>query len=335
MLTAKDGANSDGLAKNRTGILWYRMAYGGFGQQSYDNEWEYRIQGVIRGIRPVIVAKIMDFNVIDLLRQMYAVPPLDIEAGTVEDAIAVARRIRFGMGAVVPHTSEERITPMQLPDVPKVIFDEMMVVDEAIEGHAWPQVLKGLGPTETASGAAQRLSQGKAGLGIAKRQLEQLWEGMLMDICMMVKYELEEPLHLRSGSHGMITLDPDDIVDGMRIIYDSAPSTAEEKAFERREQITLKQEGLRSVLTLLTADPDVPDPAEEIARGLADQAVLGLLPLIQQEVAQRMMPQPAAAPVEAPMEAPSSNGSGPLLAPSETMQARNPTPGLPPLTRTY
>lgn len=339
LLTKKDGVNTEGFAKNRTGILWYRMAEGGFGYQAYENEWQYRIQGVVRAIRPVIVSKMISFNIIDIVRQVYGIPPIGVEAETLTEAIEAAGRIEFGMGAVWPHTARERQHKLDLPELPKAVFDQLSLSDDAIEMHAWPEVLKGvpLSGGETATGGAQRLSQGKASLRVAGRNLAQVWEGALMDICHMVKYEIKEPITLFSEQAGLISLDPDDIVDGMRITINLAPATAEEKAFQRREELVLLDKGLRSRETILIDDPDVLDPEEEMARILSDRAMESeaVVAAIAQEATQHVLggtQSPAGAPAQ-----PSGNGaaSPELLAPSETMQTRNPTPGLPPLTRGY
>ncbi len=331
LLTKKEGANSDGFAKNRTGILWYRMAEGGFGQQSFGNEWEHRVQGIVRGIRPAIISKMMDFNVLDIMRQGYGIPPMGVEAQSLPQAIEAARRIVFGMGQVWAHTTEERQHALELPKVPDVIFQQMDATDRLIEGHAWPEVLKGSAtPGEPASGQAQRLSQGKASLAIAKRNLDQMWAGCLEDICYMVKHELEEPITLLSKTRGLVTLDPDDIVDGMRIVFDSSPATSQEKAEQRREQLTLKDAGLRSTATLLKEDPDVLDPEEEAAQILADLAMQseGIVGMIANEAAQRVTGG-SMQPAQPVQTAPNMNGAG-LMAPTENMGQM---PQLPPLRR--
>ena len=268
------------------------------------------------------------------MRQLYGIPPLGVEAPTIAEAIAAARRIVFGMGAVFPHTPEEKQHKLDLPDVPSVLFQEMGESDAMIERHTWADVLRGGNPaSETAAGASQRLAQGQSVLRNAKRNHEQLIEGMLGDLAHMAKYELQEPLELLSRDGEFLELDPDDIVDGMRIIVNSKPSTDAEKMMQRREQIALIDARLRSRYTTLIEDPDVVDPEEEMARILADAAMEseGVVAAIASQALQDVTGAPAMGSAEttAPAESPlATGGAQPPLAPSEMMAGR-----LPPLRR--
>ena len=330
ILTKADGANSDGIAKNRTGILWYRFARSGWGSKGYGNEWEYQIQGIIRGMRAAIIAKIMDFNIADVIRTVYGLPPVGIEGDTDEEAQEAAARFVFGMAQIWWHKTGVRQHKIEVPEIPSVVIDQMKMVDGLIELHTWPEALRGLPqPGEPATSAQQRLSQGKAGLRLPKRNLEQLVEGMCMDIAYMVKHELQEPVTLLSRSMGMVTLHPDDIISGMRIIVDLAPATSEERAFERREQLVLLDKGLRSKITILKSDPDVTDPEEEYAQALSDTAMGGeiIAQAIAQEAVQAVLPPMPAAP------AASVNGTAALRATSEMTPTRNQNPELPAIAR--
>ena len=338
LLTSADGANAEGFAKNRTGILWYRMAYGGFGNQSFGNEWHYQIQGIIRGIRSEIVTKTIDYNVMGVMRQVYGIPPLGVEAPTIAEATIAAQRIVFGMGAAWPHTPEERQHALELPRIPEVIFQELNESDTLIERHTWSDVMKGANPaSETAAGAGQRLSQGQASLQPEKTSIDHLLSGMLEDICHMVKHELQEPVELLSRDMGLVRIDPDDWVEGARILVNSKPATAEQKMAERRESIALIDARLRSRYTTLVGDPDVLDPEEEMARILADAAMEseGVIGMIAQAALQGVtggqpsgMSPEAAMPEQSPL-ARGQNGAQPLVAPSEVGQPV----GLPPLRR--
>ena len=273
LLTSKEGANADGFAKNRTGILWYRMARGGFGNQGFGNEWQYAIQGIVRGMRSLIVSKTIDYNVMGIMRQVYGIPPFKIKAETIAEGTAAARRLHFGMGQVFIELPNELLSKIETPDVPAVVFQEMGETDRLIERHTWSDVMRGANPaSETASGSSQRLSQGQASLATERSSLQNLLSGMLQDICHMTKYEFREPLELLSRDQGLVTLNPDDILDGMRIRVNSRPATPEEKMMDRRESIALIDARLRSRHTTLIQDPDVTDPEEELARIAADAA---------------------------------------------------------------
>lgn len=333
LLTSKDGANTEGFAKNRTGILWYRMAQGGFGNQGYGNEWHLRIQGITRRLRPVIITKIIDYNVMGIMRRMYGIPLLKMRGTTLAEAGAAASRIAFGTNQVFTYTTEA-LEAVELPSINPAVFQELEESDRMIERHTWSDVLRGTNPaSETASGAGQRLSQGQAALRNAKRNYEQLIEGMLDDLDHMTKYELQEPLELLSRDGNIIELDPDDVVDGMRNIVNSKPATEEEKMAERRETIALIDARLRSRYTALVEDPDVLDPEEEMARIMADAAVESeaWIDSISAEALGGGVPQGGeskAAPAVSPLDQ-GSNRTQPLVAPSEVGQAVS----LPPLRR--
>lgn len=330
LLTVKDGATSEGFAKNRTGVLWYRMAQGGFGHQNYQNDWHVRIQGITRALRPVIITKIIDYNIMGIMRRMYGIPLLKMKATTLAEAAAAAGRIAFGTNSVFPYT-DEVLEAVELPSINPVVFQEMGESDAMIERHTWADVLRGANPaSETASGASQRLSQGQAVLRNLKRNHEQLIEGMLTDLDYMTKHELKEPIQLLSSSGELIELDPDDVVDGMRNIVNSKPATAEEKMADRREMIALIDARLRSRYTALEQDPDVRDPDDEQARIMADAAMESEV-WIQSIVAEALgqpMQEGGAEPAQTPL-APGQNGTQPLLAPSEVGSAVD----LPPLRR--
>jgi len=276
----------------------------------------------------VIITKIIDYNVMGIMRRMYGIPLLKMRGDDLAQAAAAASRIAFGTNAVFTYTTE-LLETVDLPQINPVVFKEMGESDAMIERHTWSDVLRGTNPaSETASGSSQRLSQGQAVLRNAKRNYEQLIEGMLDDFDHIAKYEFQEPLELLSRNGDFSELDPDDVVDGMRNIINSKPATEEEKMSQRREQIALVDARFRSRYTILVEDPDVLDPEEEMARIIADAAMESEM-WIQSVASEALGMTPAAGGAAAAVSPLQAGGSQPLLAPSEVQ----PGVGMPTLSR--
>ena len=273
LLLPKDGANAEGIAENTTGVLWYKIARGGFGDRTYKGEWDYAIKGILRDGRDMILGHITNYNVMEAIRQVYGFPEDDISGETLEQAQDEAPTSR-GPSARWLHSSKVKRNIPQTPPVPQVVFQQLERQDEELGIHFGPygDALRGIYQAETASGLRTRISLGKSPYRAAKQSTEQAASAFLMDVFYYVKKVLREPISF-PGRDAIVTIRPDDIPDGARAVVDWAPPTPEEKGFELQDLLQKKEKDAASVRRILELDDDVDDVDEELANILADKTL--------------------------------------------------------------
>lgn len=314
LLTAKQKANSDGVAPNPTGIMWMRFADSGFGQSTYEGDWELRIQGLVRPIRDVLATYIVAFNQIETLRGVYAFPPMDLLGPSQEEAEEARANFEYGPGSVFPHGPGIVAQPLQLPTVPNDAWKTIEIAERMLEDWFGPRIMSGqydADPTDAQH--ARRLNQAKAPLKPAAQGGQQAVAAMLLDILHQVKHDEIGAITVMNAQNGIETIDAGDIIDGMRILVDFTPPTKDEleqDAADLRQRLEMR---LVSRHRVIESDPEVDDVDEEIAtidaEALKDtepvQAVMAEAAAFQLRTeleAKGLLPPPQPVAPEAPVE---------------------------------
>lgn len=319
LLTKKDGANGDGIAPNSSGIMWFRFADSGYGQSTFEGEWELRVQGLIRPIRDVLATYIVAWNQIETMRGVYAFPPMDITGPTKEEAEEAKGDLEYGPGSAFPHGPGIVAQPMPLPTVPNDAWRTMEISQQMLAEWFGDPVLSGQYQADpTSEQHARRLNQAKAPLKPAAQGGQQAVAAMLMDLCYQIKHDLDGPVTVMNAQNGIETLDASDIVDGMRILVDFTPPTKDELEQDHAEMRQRLEMGLVSTHRVMEVDPQIDDvdlemdtiEAEKLRQSepvLAVKAEAYAFLLRQKLEAKGLLPPPEpvapeAAPVEPGME---------------------------------
>lgn len=327
LLTKKEGADEDGIAENTWGVLWAKFGRSGFGRQTYNGEWEYRIRGILRDVRDVIAMYVSAVNQVEAIRGAYAFPPMDISGP--EHELAMLDRIVFGPAVIYKHSEQVRIKAMELPQVPPVVLQSIDMMQRFLEIHVGPEILRGVreGP-ETALGHEGRLSQAKAPLRPSRQSCQQGVAGMLMDMCQWVEHHEEDRLTFPDIGENIIELGPEDIPQVYRVTVNFAPPTSEEKARRQAERYQKMGNKVISRRHAMEWDDEIDDVEDELAEIYAETLLEqpALLEIVSQQASQQLRerlglpegpaeaPEPIAAqePQGAPSGAGSLNGAGPL-----------------------
>ena len=243
LLTAEDGADNDGVAPNRMGVPWFRVAWSGFGKTDAYGNYEHRGKGVIRDARPIIDMLTTTLNARDAIRILTAFAQFVFRGkgpDGLQKAIAVRDAFKLGAGLGVAVDEYVDIEPLQMPPVPDVVFQEEQNAQFLYEVIYGREVLSGAYKRDTAAGMRTRVALALARYGRTKTNLQQAWQVVCHDILWMVKYELKNDITVPGLSGSLsVTLRPQDIPDQMPEIYlEFAPVTEEERA----AKITLGQQ---------------------------------------------------------------------------------------------
>lgn len=307
LLTKKDGADSDGFADNTSGVLWYKLARGGFGYETFEGEWEHRIKGMLRDARDIIASRTAAYNQMQTIRGIHAFPVADFEGPTQADARMEAQGFVYGPGAVWEHSSQVQMKFVAQAQIPSIVFQSMDQDDQYIERHFGPEALRGIyAADQTAQQQARRLSQAKAPLRPAQLSGEQAVAAMLTDMCAQVKDDMFDGVLTFNTQEDIIELSPSDIPDGIRIIVDFAPPTSDDIERMMDQRLARLQSKTISRHRIMASDPEIEDTLDEEAQILSEDlmsnpAVLDLLAAsvkagVQQELQARGMALPADQP---------------------------------------
>lgn len=326
LLKKKDGAQPDGVAENTSGVMWYKFAWSGFGHQSHDGNWVHRGKGVLRDARDVIAMYIAAINQLEVIRSVYAFPPLEGIGPTQAQAEQEMRGMAWGPGQQFAHSDAVRIAVMQMPQVPQAVFQSIQSHQQLLEIHFGPEILRGVvSAGETLGGQASRLAQAKAPLRTAQNSGEQAFAALLMDICHTISEEANRigPLVLPDRVGDIVELGPDDMIPGMRILVDFAPPGRDDKVrqeVERYDKLRLK---IMSRRTVMASDAEIDNVDEELAEIDSDalmetpgvQELLGRAAgeQVQRELEAAGQLAPPAPPAPAP-PAPPAPGAAPSVS---------------------
>ena len=265
--------NEDGMAENTTGVLWYKMAYGGHGYLSHKREWVYRIQGLVRGARDEMRSLITDFNAQEHLKSNYLFPPVDILV-TGDEGVEEAERYHQGVASKWIHTDAAKIIREEIRQFPQGFFTMESLTRGLFEGHTGSNVLGGNWEgQETLGGIQSRQGLAKGGVRSPKQSMEQALQGMLSDmVYMQTLPELGEPLWLPTVK-GYETLKPDRIPPATRFVVELSPPTPEDRQRQLQADLLRVEAGTLSQRTVMERDPDIEDVDEEMVRVDSDRVM--------------------------------------------------------------
>ena len=299
----QEGSAEDGITPNTSGVMGHRMALGGFGDRDHEGNLVYRIQGLIRKSRDIVLMKVALLNVMESMRQYAGYPTLKIKAPSREIAERLAEDAELGPGAVITEGEGEEHSFLIMPPVPEVVFKLSQQVDSLLELVFGPAILRGVAQDETATGQATRVSIAQAPFRPAKYACQQALSAVLQDLCWMIKHELQEGIWV-PGPSGPMFFDPDRIPDEMFLIEtDMSPKTPEELAYKRaaaREDLAAGAISLEEYIQETSGGTDAREKLIRIRAEKVMEALLGgqnvLAALEQEFMAARGMANPNAVP---------------------------------------
>lgn len=236
-LTKAQGADPEGVARNRYGMTWIETAESGYGTADITNNPVFRIKGIIRDNRATFVKFISDFNLTEIAKLEYALPTLGME-GQGEDGrdLALAAIDDFMLGRWWPHSNKTRQHKLDLPTIPEAIWRDVEYTKGLMELGIGPEILRGIYQNETLGGQENRIDIANAIYKPLKVQIEHAIAAMLAKMFWQVKYELDDDLTVwaRSEDKEMpVLLQREDIVDGLTFHVDTSPSTQRERAMRK------------------------------------------------------------------------------------------------------
>ena len=264
LLTKKDGANEDGIAPNRTGVLPVRMARAGFGFTTSKREPEYAIQGLIRGARPAILSLITDYNVQEVMKLLYVWPSEEFEV-TGEQGQADLDAYARGPGSLWAHgTTVKRVSNDAQHGPPQWAFQIQNYNTGLAEAHMGSRVLSGMDEDETAGGLRTRVGLARQPVRVTQQALEGMFSNAMMDILYIQKHHMVQALVIPTAN-GWEEFDSKRIPDDARLAIDLTPNTPEDIAFQLDDLLKRKQQGAASTRRILELDPNVADVDDELA----------------------------------------------------------------------
>lgn len=277
ILDGSDGADADGIAPNRTGIIWYEYGYAPFGSHTAQEEPEHQVKGILRDARDAIVMYITALNVLEAIRQTRAFPPIwGAHSEGKQAAAEEMADLEMGPAKKFASSTQLQLSNVPSPEVPQVVFNQLEEAKNLLEVHFGPEILRGIYRDDTASGQAQRYAVATLPYRPWQNRCQQMVATFLRNVCRLVKEELQGPLHSYvkvRGGYAAGVLAPEDIPEDMdfEIRVDFSPATEEERAFELQSRTQKLQAGGMSLRRYIEADEDVEDPEEEMAQILADK----------------------------------------------------------------
>lgn len=296
VLTEEDGA-VDGVAPNERGFIWVKQAMSGFGSDDHLGRPEYRIKGLIRDNRGTFDMKIVNLNIIQAIAAQYAFAPVVVE-GPEDKRREFIDNLEWGAGAVVERDPEVKVELLDVAKVPGPVLQALQASDALLQTGVGPELNSGVAqPNEPASATRLRSSIAKAPWRNVKKNIEQAKAAMVTDLLYELKHDFDDDL-VFEGRLGKVTIERDDIIDGMSVSINLAPLTAEERAY-RQQELSRDLELQAISLAHYRHEMGLPEGDEvneaiikaEMLRGLvpaASQAVAGVLPELAQQIAGRL-----------------------------------------------
>mgnify|MGYP001608084186 CR=1 FL=1 len=342
-LTAADGADSEGVARNPLGRLWYKMAWAGFGDMTSDGDWAAKGKGLLWDILPVVQAYTIMLNMTLVAAVMSSRVPLHITGPTDQDATTAAERLIYGPDAVWatgPGYDVDAFPQVPMPTQVQWVHEELNAILELWFG---PNIMRGQHTEDTASGLRTRYAHAKAIYRAMTQNGAQAIAAMLMDVLWMIKHHIEDEITVW-GDNDIATIGPDDIDDGLWITIDLTPPSAEEKAFDVQEASRRYAEHTSPLLTMLERARE-PEPSKMVKEILKDairfhpMVIDTLAQVMQQRLLKRaealgvtqqatqanegqMIPEAAQAPVSTGL------GEGQNTMPGLTLAGEQPPPAV-------
>lgn len=275
LLTEADGADEHGVAPNPMGYLWVKLAHSGFGEQDHLGRLEYRVKGIVRNARDVMASFITNFNVMEVMRQITAFPPVEFEGPDKDTAFQESDDFEYGPARKWAHSRDVKSKPFQVPNVPAIVFQDHEEVRKILEMLFGPDILRGVYKDDTAAGQATRLAQAKAPYRAMKVNAEQAVAAMLRDILCAIRDEFDGPVTVWTRAAGgkatSRTLDPKRIPATFQLTVDFSPPTDEEKARKMKEGMELAQAGWISERRAMAEYGDIAEPEEEMIQRDAER----------------------------------------------------------------
>lgn len=230
-----DGA-VDGVAENPWGRIWVQGALSGLGKQSESYDLVNRRQGIIRGMRDLIISIIIEYNnkqYMHLTRGMTGRDFMhDPQTTTIEEAQLAAANYETGPLAANVLPAGIRVVNQDPPQIPNWMADLSAETRSWLEMVTGTNLLRGGVGTDNATVEQQRYQLATRLFGPARAAFNQMVGQMLMDILHYLKHNLasDQRLYLPSKltADGMRMLTPDQIPDGLQITVNyQAASQAE------------------------------------------------------------------------------------------------------------
>ena len=295
------GVNSDGIAENTTGVLWYGMAISGYGFAVSKGGWEHAIQGVVRGARSAILSLITDYNIQEIMKLLYVWPQREFEVKDEQGQLELDQ-YETGPNAMWAHGQSVRRIPTDATQIPQWAFEVENLNSGMLEAHVGAKVLSGVDEDDTASGLRTRVGLARAPTRITKRSLERMFSNMTMDMVWIQKHQLGQPLCIPTAN-GYEDFDAAKIPDETRVDIDLTPATQEDITFQLEDSLKRMQAGARSVRKVLEDDPSIDDVDEELINIDADAIMKqgDVLAAASAEANRRFQERIGAAPVEGPV----------------------------------
>ena len=321
LLTKKEKAQPDGVAENTSGIMWYKFAWSGFGHTSFDGQWAHRGKGILREARDVIAMYTAAINQMEVIRGVYAFPPLDAEGQTQQQAAEETAGMMWGPGQIFPHSRDVKIKAFDIPEIPQAVFQSIEQHRNFLEIHFGPEILRGVYAADTTATAQERrLAQAKTPLRPAQNSGEQAYAALLMDICYTITEEEERigTLVLPDRAGGIVELGVKDMIPGMRIVVDFAPPGLEDKARRQAERYDKLRLKIMSRRTVMGSDDEIDDVDEELA-DIDSDALMETNPVLElegQAVVEQVQRELQAAGKLQPVPEPPIPGPGQMQSPN-------------------
>lgn len=251
LLTSEDGADSDGVAPNPTGKLWYKRAVNGLGKNDPKNRPEYKIIGLLRWAWDTLLMEAEAINQVNMMRGHMSSGSWDVShPDGAERAKQLLRDNPIRIGDITFRDDALRIGALELPVMHPAVLDTLTIIQNLVDLALGASILRGIG---TAGDAAAKyrtmLAEARLKFAATRESCQQAEEGMWTDILEMIRDNPEEFKHGVSvfgsvkGESKYLTLKPDMIPDGFILTIQYQPTTAEEKAFMLEQGLQLLKAG--------------------------------------------------------------------------------------------
>jgi hypothetical protein len=205
VLTAKDKADTDGVAPNpyKRIVVW--PSSGGSGHQDPLGRPEYELQGIIRANKDVLLVEASIFNQEEVYRQRVSLGPKVFISGPDRvERQRIAAQILSNPLKAADGPPGYTIVPIEPSQMPPVLVDQRARVREDIDRGMVYDVAAGAGnPTEPAARTRIRLFQIDKRFAAAVLHIQQALESSITAALYMVRDVLKEPVGVNVALTGL------------------------------------------------------------------------------------------------------------------------------------
>lgn len=314
LLSEADGADEEGIAPNALEMPWFRIAYSGLGDKDVTGNWMYRIKGIIRDGRGIILQLIKTVNIQTVILHKGAYQELLFSGANAEALRDKWAEVAGPGGAIADESGAVNVSLVPTATVPREVFNLDRIAQQFLEMVLGPELLEGIGrPDETASGQRSRAGYAKAPYRAPQQSGQQAIAAMLMDLSSQVR---DVPQFKAGVTVQGVTLKPSQVVDHF-VKVNIAPPTEEDRAFKRAAVMDDLQAGLITQEDAVREVRGVDDPEEYLLKVRVEQLQKAILahPAIQEWAVQQLQPRLGIPPAPAPLAGPVQGGAPPPAEP--------------------